>query len=525
MERREEAEDAYRTALQLQPGRLDAQYNLGITLQGLGRFAEAERSYRHLLQQDPGYVAALINVGAVLNALGRLDDAEAAYSDAMRLTPDDAGVYGSMLFSRNYHPDQSAEEIYTAYQAYEQQFGLPLRTQWAPHANAPLVSGGASSAPRRLRIGYVSPDLRQHSVRHFLEPLLACHDRLRFEVFAYAELARDDAATQRYKSYADHWIPTMGMSDEELASRIRADAIDVLVDVAGHTAGNRLLVFARKPAPVSLSWLGYGYTTGLKAIDYLLTDEASAPAGSEHLFSEAPWRLPGAAYVYRPDPAMGQLSALPALANGFLTFGTLTRAIRINHRTVRVWAEILQRVPGSRLVIDSKNFQHASMQEAMAERFAQHGIARERLLIGCHSPPWDTLRSIDIGLDCFPHNSGTTLFETLFMGVPYVTLAGRPSVGRLGKSILSGLERPQWLEDWCATSEQEYIDKAIALASDLTALARIRTELRPQMQRSALMDEAGFARRVEHAYAQMFERWQAQQGPQARHAPPQEARA
>jgi predicted O-linked N-acetylglucosamine transferase (SPINDLY family) len=375
------------------------------------------------------------------------------------------------------------------------------------HTNAPLQG---PAGPRRLRIGYVSPDFTQHSVRHFLEPLLASHDHSRFEVFAYAELAREDAATERYRSYCDHFILTRGMSDEALAARIRSDAIDVLVDLAGHTAGNRLLVFARKPAPVSLSWLGYGYTTGLKAIDYLLTDEASAPVGSEHLFSEAPWRLPCTPYVYRPDPGMGEASSLPALSNGFVTFGTLTRAIRINHRTVRVWAEILKRVPHSRLVIDSRNFQHASMQDMMAERFTALGIARERLLIGCHSPPWDTLRAMDIGLDCFPHNSGTTLFETLFMGVPYITLAGRPSVGRLGRSILSGLEQPQWLHDWCATSEEDYIDKAVALAADLPALAQVRKDLRPLMQASALMDEAGFARQLEHAYAELFERWETQ---------------
>jgi predicted O-linked N-acetylglucosamine transferase (SPINDLY family) len=419
-------------------------------------------------------------------------------------------LYSSLLFVLNYHPDQSAEDIYAAYQAYEQQFGAALRAHWIPHPNTPLRP--AAAAARRLRIGYVSPDFSQHSVRHFLEPLLASHDHSRFEVFAYAELAVEDAATARYRSYCDHFIITHGMSDEALASRIRADAIDVLVDLAGHTAGNRLLAFARKPAPVSLSWLGYGYTTGLTAIDYLLTDEASAPMGSEHLFSETPWRLPGTAYVFRPDAAMGEVSALPALANGIVTFGTLTRAIRINHRTVRVWAEILKRVPGSRLVIDSKNFQQSSMQEAMAQRFVEHGIARERLLIGFHSPPWDTLRSIDIGLDCFPHNSGTTLFETLYMGVPYVTLAGRPSVGRLGRSILTGLGRPEWLGAWCADSEADYIDKAVALASDLTALQQIRSELRPQMQCSALMDEAGFAQRVEKACMQMFERWARYEG-------------
>jgi protein O-GlcNAc transferase len=301
----------------------------------------------------------------------------------------------------------------------------------------------------------------------------------------------------------DHWVPTRGMSDAALAERIRADGIDILVDVAGHTAHNRLGVFARKPAPVSLSWLGFGYTTGLSAVDYLLTDEVGVPAGSEGLFSEIPWRLATPSFAYRPAEGMGEVSPLPALRHGQVTFGTLTRAVRINHRTIRVWSQILKRVQGARLVIDSRDFQGASMQEALAEKFSAQGIERGRLQIGYHSPPWDVLRDMDIGLDCFPHNSGTTLDESLYMGVPYVTLAGRPSVGRQGSMVLQGAGHAEWI----ARTEEEYVDKAVALARDLPGLARVRAGLRAQMQASALMDEAGFARKVEAAYREMFAKW------------------
>jgi len=501
--RPDDAERHLNEAIRCRPDLAIAHYNLANVLRESDRLSEAESCFRSALALQPGMFQAYANLGVTIGNQGLHDRANDCCEAALALGPDVESNHNSRLFVLNYHPDKSPEEIYAAYGAYEAQFGAPLRTQWPAHTNAPLQG---TAGPRRLRIGYVSPDFSQHSVRHFLEPLLASHDHSRFEVFAYAELAREDAVTARYRSYCDHFILTRGMSDEALAARIRSDAIDVLVDLAGHTAGNRLLVFARKPAPVSLSWLGYGYTTGLKAIDYLLTDEASAPVGSEHLFSEAPWRLPSTPYVYRPDPDMGEVSSLPAMSSGFVTFGTLTRAIRINHRTVRVWAQILKRVPRSRLMIDSRNFQHASMQDMMAERFTALGIARERLLIGCHSPPWDTLRAIDIGLDCFPHNSGTTLFETLYMGVPYITLAGRPSVGRLGRSILTGLNDPQWLEDWCAATEQEYIDKAVALASDLQALQSIRQQLRSRMQASMLMDEERFARTVEQSYLNIFER-------------------
>jgi predicted O-linked N-acetylglucosamine transferase (SPINDLY family) len=356
-----------------------------------------------------------------------------------------------------------------------------------------------------LKVGYVSPDFRHHAVRHSLEPLLANHDKEVVEVYAYAELAKEDAVTSRYKGYVDHWVPTTGLSDDTLAERIHADAIDILVDLAGQTAKNRLGVFARKPAPVSLTWLGFGYTTGLTAIDYFLADSATAPVGSEGLFAETPWRLPSPGFVYRPAEGMGPVSPLPATERGHVTFGTLTRAIRINHRTIRVWSEILKRVPGSRLVIDSSNFQDTTTQEVLAEKFAAHGISREQLEIGFHSPPWDMLRGMDIGLDCFPHNSGATLFETMYMGVPFVTLVGRPSVGRLGCSLLQGLGHPEWI----AWTEEEYIEIAVALATDLPKLSALRAGLRQEMETGPLMDEPAFARKVEAAYREMFAAWSA----------------
>jgi predicted O-linked N-acetylglucosamine transferase (SPINDLY family) len=293
------------------------------------------------------------------------------------------------------------------------------------------------------------------------------------------------------------------MSDDTLSERIRSDEIDILVDLAGHTAKNRLSVFARKPAPVSLSWLGFGYTTGLTALDYYLTDETSAPLGCERLFSELPYRLAPTASVFRPSLGMGPVGFLPAEKCGFVTFGSMTRAVRINYRTIRVWSEILKRVEGSRLVINSHDFLSVSMQDYIVGKFADQDISRERLSIGFESPPWDVLRTLDIGLDCFPHNSGATLFESLYMGVPIVTLAGRPSVGRLGSSILVGAGHSEWI----AHTEDEYVEIAVALAADLPKLSDVRSKLRLEMQASPLMDEVGFARRVEEAYRVMWAKW------------------
>ena len=494
--RYEEAEAYYYLTIGLNGQEFVAYNNLGNLYQYTQRLLDAEIMYRKSTLIEGGYPPAHCNLGVVLKDLGKLDEAEISYRRALELKPDYAEAFSSLLFTSNYHPDKSSEEIFAAYQEYDRRFCVPLRDQWLPFSNNP-------EPDRRLRVGYVSPDFRICSASYFLEPLLANHSKSVVEVFAYAQLAVEDQMTAAYKSYVDHWVPTLGMNDVDLTERIRADQIDILVDTAGHCANHRLGVFARKPAPVSLSWLGYGYTTGLSAIDYYLTDDMAAPPGSEHLFSEAPWPLDPFAYVYRPAQGMGEVSPLPALSRGYITFGTLTRSVRINYRTIRVWAQILQQVPNARLIIDSVSYKEVPVQDSLAELFAAHGISRDRLEIGCHSPPWDTLRRIDIGLDCFPHNSGTTLLETLYMGIPFITLADRPSMGRLGSSILRALGRSEWISQ----TEEEYVRKAVALASNLPTLEINRAVQRGQMKASPLMDEQAFAQKVESAYRMMFKRW------------------
>lgn len=491
-----EAETNYRQVLALSPDYAEAYNNLGNTLKMLGRLDEAEIHLRQALKIKPDYVEALNNLGVTLKDLGQLDEAETCYRRVLQIKPDYELALSSLLFTLNYHPDKSSKDIFKVYQEYDARFGQPHQQEWQAHNNN-------RNTERRLKIAYVSPDLKRHSVQYFLEPLLAHHDKNAVEVYAYAELTVEDSVTTRYKSYVDQWIPTRGMSDAALAERIRADGIDILIDLAGHTAKNRLHVFARKPAPVSVTWLGFGYTSGLTAIDYFLTDITTVPQKCESFFAETPYRLATPSFSYRPAEGMGAVNALPALTNDTITFGTLTRPERINHRTIQVWSEILKCVENSRLVIDSKAYRENYMQERLAEKFAAHGITRDRLEIGYHTPPWDVLRSIDIGLDCFPHNSGATLFETLYMGIPYVTLAGRPSVGRLGSCILQGIGHPEWI----ATSEDEYITKVVELASDVSRLSDIRATLRNQMECSPLRDEAGFASKVEAAYRSMWKTW------------------
>ncbi len=491
-----EAETLCQQALQQNPDLPEANNNLGLIYQDQGRLAEAQSCYQRALGANPKYAIAHHNLGNTFIKQGVLDKAENCLRTAMELQPNSTSTHSDLLFLLNNHPDKTSEEIYDEYTLFNKKFGIPLQTEWRAFPNKKTTT-------RRLKIGYVSANFNRHSTRHFLEPLLAHHNRKAFEVYIYTDQLQEDEVTVRYKSYADHWFKSVGIDDKALAERIRADRIDILIDLAGHTGGNRLGTFAAKPAPVSLHWLDFGYTTGLTAIDYYLTDRATVPENSDHLLSEIPWRIDTPSLVYRPAENMGGISALPALARGYITFGTLTRALRINHRTITVWSNILHQVKGSHLVIDSSNFKDPSVRLALVEKFRAHGIDDARLEIGCHSPPWDLLRSLDIGFDCFPHNSGTTLLEKLFLGIPFVTLADRPCTGRLGSAILLGLGHPEWI----AQSEQEYIDKAVALAADLPQLAALRAGLRREMEESPLMDEPAFALKVETAYSEMFEKW------------------
>jgi predicted O-linked N-acetylglucosamine transferase (SPINDLY family) len=498
--RGEEALVSAQLAADAAPDWSDAHNTLGSLLFELGRLDQAEQCLRQAIRLLPGHAQAHNNLGNTLSEQRQLGQALDCYRNAVTLDPGYEGAWSNLLFTLNYHPELDAQAVFAGYEEWAARWAGAAPNQAVAGRFTPSERGGTG---RRLRVGYVSPDFCTHSCVHFLEPLLARHDRSQFELFAYAQLRREDKVTQRYRQHVEHWRPTFGLSDAALAAQIAADGIDILVDLAGHTAGNRLGVFACKPAPVSVSWLGFGYTTGLRAIDYYLSDWTTVPPGSEALFSETPWRLDGPGLVYRPAPNMGAVSALPAERNGHVTFGTLTRSIRINARTVRVWSDILRRVSSSELVVDSPSFRHPWAQDALAREFAGWGIARERLRIGCHSPPWDVLRGIDISLDCFPHNSGTTLFESLYLGVPFVTLAGRPSVGTVGHAILRELGHPEWV----AHSEAEYANIAVLLAADWPKLTATRASLRGELQASVLMDEIGFARRVEAAYRDMYGRW------------------
>jgi protein O-GlcNAc transferase len=528
----DEALAAYHKANEIKPDLVEARYNLGNALKALGRFDEAVAAYRHAIRIQPGLLQAHCNLGNVLCDLGRPDEAVAAFCQALRIkpdhskahlnlggalleqgkfdeataafrairfTPDFAEASSNLAFSLNLVDDVSVGEMFETHRAWDARHG---RGRPGPDAHANDRSIG-----RRLKVGYVSPDFRLHSVAYFLEPLLRSHDRNEVEVSCYSEVSAPDAATERFKELADHWVATVGMSDDALTDSIRNDGIDILVDLAGHTAKNRLPVFARKPAPVQVTWLGYPNTTGLAAMDYRLVDAVTDPEGEADAFaSEVLMRLPGGFLCYgaRDDaPAPG---TAPCLTTGFVTFGSFNNIAKLSGATLDVWARLLTRLPTARLLLKGKPFAEAATRAIYLDRLAERGVAADRIELVAWLPERAHLAlydRADIALDPFPYNGTTTTCEALWMGVPVVTLRGDRHAGRVGASLLTQVG----LTDLIADSPEAYVETAVALAGDPARLAELRHSLRPRMVASPLCDAPAFARKIEAAYRTMWQRW------------------
>jgi protein O-GlcNAc transferase len=407
-----------------------------------------------------------------------------------------------LLLALNYMPGADPQEILSEARRYAERHAAPLAEAIKPIQVQPL-------AGRRLRIGYVSADLREHAAAYYLEPILAAHDRQRFEIFCYADVPDADAVTQRFQRYADQWRSLVGMADEQAAEAIRQDGIDILVDLSGHTGRNRLLVFARKPAPVQASYLGYLGTTGLAAIDYYLTDADADPVGqAEAHYQEQLIRLPQSAFCYQPGsaPDVGQL---PDLQSGRITFGCLNILAKVSEEVLVLWSRVLTAVSGSRIMLRTGAGREA--EERVRRTLADHGIAQERVLfLGHTATRFDYLKlfqEVDLSLDPFPYNGVTTTCDSLWMGVPVLTLAGRMCAARQGVRFL----RSVGLEELITETPEAHVRLAIGLAHDLPRLATLRDGLRERMSRSPLMDGTGLTRNLEAAYRAMWDRWSAQE--------------
>lgn len=491
------AADSYRTALKIEPGFVEAHYNLGNVLCEIGQLEDAVESYRNALKLNPDFAVIYSNLGAALRELGRFDEALANCRRALELDPGSVVVHGNLLGMLNCQPEMSAEEIYRAYQKYDARWFIPLRPTWRAHGND-------RDHDRRLRVGYVSPDFRRHAVALFAEPILANHDKSQVEVFCYAEVAREDEVTGRFRQLADHWYSTVGLSDDMVAKMIRDHRIDILVDLAGHSTGNRLPVFARKPAPLQITYLGYPGTTGLSAIDYRITDRYADPDGSaDAYYAEQLLRLPNSLCCYHPA-GMPEISSLPALARGYLTFGSFNNFNKIDQPTLNLWANLLRALPTSRLMMIT--VPEGEPRDRLLRSFGDLGIAAQRLEFHGKLPAAEFYRKfleVDITLDPASVSGGTTTCESLWMGVPVIALVGGRFITRVSYSFLS----TAGLSNFAATSPEDYIRIAVGLAGNLPQLAEIRAGLRDRLRTTPLTDEVGFTRNLEKLYREIWRKW------------------
>ncbi len=485
-----EAEAVARRAIALAPAYAPAHNTLGIALLEQGRLAEAEACCRRAATLSPGYAEAHNNVGVALIEQGRFAEAEACCRRALVLQPDYHEAHSNLVFALNYVEAASPEALRDEARRYGQAV--------AQAAGAPYAQWRGEPAPVRLRVGFVSGDLREHPVGHFLQGVLEQIDRGRFELIAYPTSDRHDAMTARLQPLFEHWRPLVGLDDAAAAARIHDDGVQLLIDLAGHTAHNRLPVFARRPAPLQLAWLGYCGSTGLAQIDALLGDPQVTPAAEEAHFVERVVRLPETYFCFTPPDDDVDVGELPARATGALTFGCFNNAAKLGDGVIALWARLLQSLPDSRLLLKNKQLADPAFAQALAQRFQAHGVASAQLLLEGPSSRADYLRAyrrVDIALDPFPFPGATTSLEGLWMGVPVITRRGSRFVSHNGETIAFNAG----LADWIAADEAAYLALAQRWAADLPGLARLRAGLRAQVLASPLFDAARFARHFEAA--------------------------
>jgi protein O-GlcNAc transferase len=494
----------YERALALKPNFAEAHNNVSEIYADQDRLDDAVASLRQALALQPNLAAAHNNLGNAFKDRGQLDEAIACFRRAVALEPGCADYHSSLILTLHYRSGDEVETIDAELRRWHRQHAEPVARFIAAHAND-------RSPDRRLRIGYVSHDFRRHSIAFFLLPLLQAHDRERWHVTAYATNLRPDDVTARFRVCTDSWRSLVGFSDEAAAQRIRDDRIDVLIDLSGHTGGNRLPIFAYQPAPVQVTYLGYPGSTGLGTMDYRLTDAWADPPGATVEFhSEQLVRLPDTAWCFAPLSGSPPVGALPALRQGHVTFGCFNNFAKVTDNMLQFWARILRRAPGSRLALKNLGLSSPPLVERLKAFMSAEGITADRLeLIRIQSSQLDHLRCydrVDLALDTFPYHGTTTTCEALWMGVPVLTLAGDRHASRVGVSLLTNVGLPEFVTH----SANAYVDAAVAAAGDLPRLTALRASLRERMQRSPLMDAPRFARNLENAYRVMWRRWCAQ---------------
>lgn len=490
------AREYYEKALQLEPS-LEAPIQSVFARMYLneGKWTKAIVAADRSLAADPeGGIVHLVRARA-LYALGRVKESVESNRRAIEIASDPV-IHSNLLTKMNLLAETTPEALYAEARRWNELHAAPLASRIRPHTNS-------RDPDRKLRIAYVSPDLYNHAVVKFVPPVFEHHDRSQFEVFVYAVGAKSDELTDGVRRFVENWIAMPG-AGPECAQRIRADNIDILVDLAGHTMGPALLAFAQKPAPVQVSWLGFPSTTGMSTMDYFLGDSELPCPGTEHLFSETVYRLP-VVCCYRP---VGFLPVAPApcLRRGHVTFGSFNNPRKITRDVAKLWSAILHLTPGSQLLLKYHDLEKHEMQAGLLDWFAEDGVPRERLRFAGATPIGEYLGEygeIDIALDPFPYNGGTTTLDALWMGVPVVTLAGRLAVQRCGASVLSAIG----LNESIANTPERYLRIALWLAATVPQIPELRNNVRQAFLNSPLKDEIGFVRNLERAYREMWRSW------------------
>jgi protein O-GlcNAc transferase len=495
-----EAIDAFQQAIAHQPNSAEAHDSLGSVLVLLTRYDEALPCFQRALELSPNFVDALNHLAALLGLRGEAAAAVEMFRRALQLAPHRADIHSNLILQMQYAQGDNATALAAELEHWD-------RRHAAPCAPGIVLLGNDRSPERRLRIGYVSPDFRDHVVGYNILPLFIHRTREFFEAYAYSSVAQPDALTARFRAAVDHWRDAAPLNDGQLAALVRQDEIDVLVDLSLHTAKNRLPTFAHKPAPLQVSFAGYPGGTGLQAMDWHLTDpHLEPPLNAARASYDRPFPLPRSFWCYAElatHAPVEPVNALPALTSGRVTFGCLNNLVKITAATLELWAGVLRAVPTSHLLLlASPGFARERVRAALEAA----GIAGERIEFADRQPRigyFALYRQIDIGLDTFPYHGHTTSLDAYWMGVPVVTLVGPTPVSRAGLSQLSNLG----LADLTAKTPAEFVQTATALARDLPRLAMLRAGLRERLQRSPLMDGPGFARDVEAAYRTLWREW------------------
>lgn len=496
----DEAVESFQHAVELQPALPEAREILGQALMAGRHFEAARVQLDEALRLRPDYAGAQHDLARLCVEEGLLAEAAMHYRAALAIksAPE---THTNLIFLLNYLPETRPETHFAEHRQWSAWFEQPLRQGWRPHLNDPAPD-------RRLRIGYVSPDFRDHPVVSFIEPILRGHQREQFEVFGYADVKIPDDTTRRIQSLTDHWRNIHDWDPEKVAELVRQDGIDILVDLAGHTTNNGLLIFARKPAPVQVTWIGYPNTTGLDAMDYRLTDFITDPPGqTEAWHSEELVRLPKTFSCYGPAADSPAVGPLPALANGYITFGCFNNFRKVSEPTLELWARLLREMPTARLLLKSQGLGNPKTVRRLLDQFVRAGVAAERITLNGSRVPKELhlgmYHQVDICLDPFPYNGTTTTCDALWMGLPVVTLAGATHVARVGVSLVTHLGFP----GWAVATPEAYLAKCRELADDLPGLAALRLQLREQMRASPLCDARQFVSHLEAAYRTMWRRW------------------